>query len=73
MDARYSVTLGGVLTTFLTASEPEVRPLLGLPEHHAIVAMIGLGTPEHQATRLRRNPVESFTTIDRIDGEPFTG
>lgn len=64
--------LGGVLTTFLAASEPEVAPSIGLPEHHAIVALIGLGTPEHQPTKLARNPVESFTTIDRIDGAPFT-
>ncbi|CAN5441074.1 nitroreductase family protein [soil metagenome] len=63
--------LGGVLTTFLVASEPEVGPLLGLPTDHALVAMICLGTPVHQATRLKRNPVESFTTIDRIDGEPL--
>ncbi|MEO6629751.1 MAG: nitroreductase family protein [Aquihabitans sp.] len=63
--------LGGVLTTFLTASEPEVAPLLGLPDHHGIVAMIGLGTPLHQATKLKRNPVESFTTIDRFDGPPL--
>lgn len=64
--------LGGVLTTFLTASEPEVAPLLGLPDHHGIVAMIGLGTPAHQATKLKRNPVESFTTIDRFDGPALT-
>lgn len=63
--------LGGVLTTFLAASEPEVAPLLGLPEGHAIAAMLGIGHPIHQATRLRRNPVESFTTIDRFDGDPF--
>ena len=63
--------LGGVLTTFLAASEPEAAPLLGLPDDHAIVAMIGLGHPVHQPTKLKRNPVEAFTTIDRIDGEPL--
>lgn len=60
--------LGGVLTTFLAASEPQAAPVLGLPEHHAVVAMIGLGTPDRQPSRLRRNPVESFTAIDRFDG-----
>lgn len=64
--------LGGVLTTFLAAAEPEVGPRLGLPVGHAIVAMIGLGTPVHQPTRLRRRPVESFTTVDRVDGPPLT-
>ncbi len=64
--------LGGVLTTFLAASEREAAPLVGLPDGHAIVALIGLGTPVHQPTRLRRRPVEAFTTVDRVDGEPFT-
>ena len=64
--------MGGVLTTFVVASEPEVVPLLGLPEGHALVAMICLGEPVHQPTKLKRNPVESFATIDRFDGEPFT-
>lgn len=63
--------LGGVITTFLAAAEREAAPLLGLPEHHAIVAMIGLGHPAHQPTRLRRRPVEAFATVDRFDGEPF--
>ncbi|MBX3312993.1 MAG: nitroreductase family protein [Actinobacteria bacterium] len=65
--------LGGVMTTFLAASEPEVAPVLGLPDGHAIAAMVGIGRPVHQATTLRRNPVASFTTIDTVDGDPFTG
>lgn len=64
--------LGGVLTTFLAASEPEAAPLLHLPDGHAIVAMIGLGVPVHQVTKLKRNPVEHFTTIDTHDGPTFT-
>lgn len=60
--------LGGVLTTFLAASEPEVAPRLDLPEHHAIVAMVGLGRPTRQVTRLRRKPVEAFATIDTFGG-----
>lgn len=66
--AARNVGLGGVVTTFLAASEVEAAPLIGLPEGHAVAALIGLGTPVHQATRLRRHPVESFTTIDRVDG-----
>ena len=62
--------LGGVLTTFLSRAEPAAVPLLGLPEHHALVATIFLGVAEHQPTKLRRNPVDSFTTIDRFDGPP---
>lgn len=64
--------LGGVLTTFLAAAEPEVAELLRLPRHTAIVALVGLGTPVHQPTRLTRRAVEEFTTLDTFDGPPLT-
>ena len=60
--------LGGVLTTFLARAEAQAAPLLGLPADHALVATLFLGVPVHQNTKLKRNPVESFTTIDRFDG-----
>jgi nitroreductase len=65
--------LGGVLTTFLAAHEPRVAALLGLGPEQAIAAMVGLGTPVHQVTQLRRRPVEAFATIDTFAGEAFTG
>ena len=61
--------LGGVLTTVLSRAEAAAAPVLGLPADHALVATIFLGVPTHQNTRLRRNPVSSFTTIDRFDGD----
>jgi nitroreductase len=64
--------LGGVMTTFLSRAEPDAAPELGLPEHHALAATIFLGVPVHQVTKLRREPVESFTTQDRFDGPTFT-
>ncbi len=64
--------LGGVLTTYLAGEEPSVQKVLGLPEHHAVAAMVPLGHPAKQLTKLRRKAVEDFTTIDRFDGEPFT-
>lgn len=63
--------LGGVLTTFLARAEAQAAPLLGLPADHALVATLFLGVPVHQNTKLKRNPVESFTTIDRFDGPPL--
>ena len=63
--------LGGVMTTFLSRAEPAAARELGLPAHHALAATIFLGVPEHQPTRLRRQPVEAFTTVDRFDGLPF--
>ncbi len=63
--------LGGVITTFLSRVEPEAAPELGLPEHHALAATIFLGVPERHVTKLRREPVERFTTRDRFDGPAF--
>ena len=64
--------LGGVMTTFLSRQEAAARPVPGLPEHPALVATICRGGPEHQNTKLKRRPVEAFTTIDRFDGTPFS-
>ena len=64
--------LGGVLTTYLAGREPQVQELLGVPERHAIAAMVPLGHPVKQLTKLRRLAVEDFTTIDTFDGDVFT-
>ncbi len=64
--------LGGVMTTFLSRVEAAAAPQLGLPAGHALAATIFLGYPAHQNTKLRRNVVAGFTTIDRFDGEPLT-
>jgi nitroreductase len=61
--------LGGVVTTFLAASEPQAIPLLHLPPDHAIAALIQIGIPRHQVTRLSRHPVEAFATLDTFDGD----
>lgn len=63
--------LNGVTATFLSASEPVAGPMLGLPENHALAATIFLGHAERQVTKLSRQPVDTFTTVDRFDGEPF--
>lgn len=64
-DAGY----GGTITTFAGAGEREVQTLLGVPEHWAFAAMLPLGRPVKQLTRLRRAPVESFARIDCWDGQ----
>jgi nitroreductase len=63
--------LGGVLTTFVCRAEAEVRELVGLPPSHTIAALLVLGHPHKHPTKLKRNPVEAFATIDRYDGEPL--
>ena len=63
--------LGGTLTTFVAAKEPEVKALFGIPAHHAVAAMLPIGKPVKQLTRLRRKPVSAFTTVDGFEGEVF--
>jgi nitroreductase len=60
--------LGGVITTFLSRAEPDAAAVLHLPAHHALAATVFLGRPVHQPTRLRRQPVTSFLTVDAFDG-----
>jgi nitroreductase len=64
--------LGGVLTSVLARQEPAVRELLDIPVGHAVAGLIALGRPEKLITKLRREPVEGFTVVDRFDGKPFT-
>jgi nitroreductase len=63
--------LGGVMTTFLSRAEHEAAPMLHLPDGYALAATIFLGHPVHQPTRLRRNPVTSFASVDVFDGAPI--
>ena len=64
--------LGGVLTTFAVRREPEALAVLDAPEGWALAAVIALGEPVHQPTRLRRNPVAHFATVDTFSGAPLT-
>jgi nitroreductase len=64
--------LGGVITTFLSRAEPAAATALALPPGHALAATIFLGVPEHQPTKLSREPVGAFARLDRFDGESLT-
>lgn len=65
--------LGGVITTIAIREEPQVKSLLGAPDHFALAAVLALGHPVRAARRLRRAPVASFATVDSIDGPAFGG
>jgi nitroreductase len=59
---------GGVLTTMAVAEEPAVKELLGVPDGYAIAAVLPLGKPVKQFTKLTRKPVAEFVTRERFDG-----
>ena len=60
--------LAGVMTTMVVRDEDTVKDLLGVPDTHSVAGVLALGHPVHQPTRLRRGPVDEFTTVDRFDG-----
>jgi nitroreductase len=62
---------GGTLTTMAIAAEDRVRELVGIPDLHAVAAIVPLGKPVRQLTKLRRRPVEEFVTDGRFDGPPL--
>jgi len=63
---------GGVVTSLLSRSEPEVRELLGIPDNFVLATLIPLGRPVKVITKLRREPVESFAVLERFDGKPLS-
>jgi len=65
------VGLGGVLTTFAVRNEPDVLTLLDAPAGWALAAVIALGEPVHQPSRLRRRRVATFATVDTFSGPPL--
>ena len=64
--------LGGNITTLAVAQEPRLQELLGLPRHVAVAAVMPLGRPVKQLTRLKRKPVAEFAMRERWGGPPLT-
>lgn len=62
---------GGTITTLAVAQEPRLQALLGIPADHAVCAVVPLGKPVKQLTKLKRRPVSEIATRERFDGTPF--
>jgi nitroreductase len=62
---------GGTITTMAVAEEPAVRGLLGIPDEYAVAAVLPIGKPVKELTKLRRHAVEEFVTRETFDGRPF--
>ncbi len=64
---------GGTITTMAVAEESGVRDLLGIPQTYAVAALLPMGKPVKQLTKLKRASVAELATRERFDGEPFGG
>ena len=60
-----------MITTMAVPEEEQIRVLLGIPATHAVAALLPLGKPTRQVSKLRRRLVEDFSTQDQFDGPPF--
>jgi nitroreductase len=72
MAARHE-GFGGTITTLAIAQEPKIQALLGLPSHIAVCAVMPMGRPVKQLTKLKRRPVSGIAMRERWGGAPLTG
>jgi nitroreductase len=70
MAARHE-GFGGTITTLATAQEPKIQSLLGIPRHVAVCAVMPLGRPVRELTKLKRKSVAEFTMRERWGGQPL--
>ncbi|MFK8047889.1 MAG: nitroreductase family protein [Halioglobus sp.] len=59
----------GTMTTWGVGSEPGIQELLDIPVEWAVAAIIPLGKPEKQLTKLKRKPVEEILFEDSWNGK----
>ena len=62
---------GGTLTTMPISQEGKLRDILGIPDYVAACAVVPLGKPVKQLTKLKRKPVSEFVRRERWDGVPW--
>jgi nitroreductase len=62
---------GGTITTMAIAEEPALKRLLDIPEPFAVAAVVPLGKPVTQVTRLSRVGVDELTHLEHWNGGPL--
>ena len=62
---------GGTITTMAVAEEPALKDLLGIPDPYAVAAVVPLGKPVKQLSRLTRAEVEELTHLEHWEGGPL--
>ena len=48
-----------------------MQALLNIPKEFAVAAVVPLGKPVKQLTKLKRRPVEKIASMDHFDGPPL--
>ena len=61
--------LGGRITTIPISEENQIKEYFRVPDNFAVCAVLTLGRPVKQITRLSRKEVSEFTTLEYFDGE----
>jgi nitroreductase len=64
---------GGTITTIAIAAEEGIKELLNIPNDHAVCALVPLGKPVKQLSKLKRRPVAEIAVCETFDGPAFTG
>jgi nitroreductase len=64
---------GGTITTMAVAEEPALKELLGIPDPYAVAAVVPLGKPVKQLSKLARVEVPELTHLERWEGPPLQG
>jgi len=59
----------GTMTTWGVGSEPGIQELLDIPVEWAVAAIVPLGKPEQQLTKLKRKSVEEILFEDSWNGK----
>jgi len=62
----------GTITTLAVAQEPKIQELLGIPRHVAVAAVMPLGRPLKQLSKLKRKLVSEFAMRERWGGAPLS-
>ena len=64
--------VGSRITALAIPAEGELGELMAAPAGYGLAAVMTIGYPEWRATRLSRNPVESFAHQESFEGPPLT-
>lgn len=73
MMAARAEGYGTNITTLAIAEEPKLKQALGIPDHVAVAAIMPIGKPVKQLTKLKRKTVPEFTMLERWGGTPLQG